>query len=193
MSLRYALLAILRVGAVSGYDLQKQFSQSVGHVWHAPDSQIYPELRKMENEGLIEGEDQTRGERGTRRVYHVTAAGEAAYLAWMQTPLDYQRVRDPAHLRAAYLENATPDSAREFLHAHITQWEGELEQFEGQIHQIDDGTSPMLNRRLAVTAPENRERTAAYKRFAYEGLVDRARVEIEWARRGLELIDRLES
>ena len=112
MSLRYALLAILRVGAVSGYDLQKQFSQSVGHVWHAPDSQIYPELRKMENEGLIEGEDQTRGERGTRRVYHVTAAGEAAYLAWMQTPLDYQRVRDPAHLRAAYLENATPDAAR---------------------------------------------------------------------------------
>ncbi|WP_354002962.1 PadR family transcriptional regulator [Microbacterium elymi] len=44
MSLRYAILAILRVGALSGYDLQKQFSQSVGHVWHAPDSQIYPEL-----------------------------------------------------------------------------------------------------------------------------------------------------
>jgi DNA-binding PadR family transcriptional regulator len=192
MSLRYALLAILRVGAVSGYDLQKQFSQSVGHVWHAPDSQIYPELRKMENEGLIEGEEQTRGERGTRRVYHVTASGEAAYLAWMQTPLDYQRVRDPAHLRAAYLENAAPDAARDFLHAHIAQWEGELEQFEGQIHQIDDGTSPMLNRRLAVTAPADRERTAAYKRFAYEGLVDRARVEIEWARRGLELVDRLE-
>ena len=42
MSLRYALLAILRVGPLSGYDLQKQFTQSVGHVWHAPDSQIYP-------------------------------------------------------------------------------------------------------------------------------------------------------
>jgi len=192
MSLRYALLAILRVGAVSGYDLQKQFSQSVGHVWHAPDSQIYPELRKMEREGLIEGEDQTRGERGTRRVYHVTEAGEAAYLEWMKTPLDYQRVRDPAHLRAAYLESAPPEAAREFLRAHIAQWESELEAFEGQIHQIDDGTSAMLNRRLAVTPPADHERVSAYKRFAYEGLADRARVEIEWARRGLELIDRLE-
>ena len=36
MSLRYALLALLRVGPL-GYDLQKQFSLSVGHVWHAPE------------------------------------------------------------------------------------------------------------------------------------------------------------
>ncbi|MBN9196079.1 MAG: PadR family transcriptional regulator, partial [Microbacterium sp.] len=108
MSLRYALLAILRVGPLSGYDLQKQFSQSVGHVWHAPDSQIYPELRKMETLGLIEGEEQTRGARGTRRVYHVTEAGDASYREWMQSPIDYLRVRDPAHLRAAYLENTTP-------------------------------------------------------------------------------------
>ena len=119
MSLRYALLAILRVGPLSGYELQKQFAQSVGHVWHAPDSQIYPELRKMEAAGLIEGEEQARGERGTRRVYHVTDAGDAAFAEWMASPLDYQRVRDPAHLRAAYLESAPPEAAREFLRARI--------------------------------------------------------------------------
>ena len=51
----------------------------------------------------------------------------------------------------------------------------------------------MLVRRLAVTADEERERTVAYKRFAYEGLVERARGEIAWARRGLELVDRLDA
>lgn len=192
MSLRYALLAILRVGPLSGYDLQKQFSQSVGHVWHAPDSQIYPELRKMEADGLIEGEEQVRGERGTRRVYHVTDAGLAAYSAWMQTPLDYQRVRDPAHLRAAYLENTTPEAARAFLHAHIAQWESELEQFEGELTHIENLTNPMLVRRLEVTPEAERERMLAYKRFSYEGLAERARGEIQWAKRGLTLVDRLE-
>jgi len=191
MSLRYALIAILRVGALSGYDLQKQFSQSVGHVWHAPDSQIYPELRKMESEGLIEGEDQARGEKGTRRVYHVTPAGDEAYLQWMRSPLDYQRVRDPAHLRAAYLENTTPNVARAFLHRHISAWESELQQWEGELRHIEALSNPMLNRRLAVTDDHDRERTIEYKRFAYEGLVDRARGEIEWARRGLALVDRL--
>lgn len=192
MSLRYALLALLRVGPQSGYDLQKQFSLSVGHVWHAPDSQIYPELRKMESEGLIEGEDQLRGERGTRRLYHVTPAGDAAFVAWMAAPLDYQRVRDPAHLRAAYLEVAAPDDARTFLRAHIAQWEGELEQWEGELRRIDARDNPMLVRRLAVTPEGQRERVVAYKRFAYEGLVERARGEIEWARRGLDLVDQLE-
>ena len=192
MSLRYALLAILRVGPLSGYDLAKQFAQSVGHVWHAPDSQIYPELRKMEADGLVEGEQQTRGARGHRRLYHVTPAGDDAFLAWMAAPLDYQRVRDPAHLRAAYLESAAPDAARAFLVAHRAQWQSELEQWLGELVRIDGVTNPMLARRLAVTPERDRERTIAYKRFAYEGLVARARIEIEWAERGLALVDRLE-
>ncbi|HEX5731074.1 PadR family transcriptional regulator [Microbacterium sp.] len=193
MSLRYALLALLRVGPLSGYDLQKQFSLSVGHVWHAPDSQIYPELRKMETEGLIEGEDQARGQRGTRRVYHVTNAGEQAYIQWMRSPLDYQRVRDPAHLRAAYLENTSPDAARAFFRAHIAEWESELEQWEQELRRIDARDNPMLVRRLAVTPESDHERTVAFKRLAYEGLVDRAVGEIAWAHRGLDLIDRLEA
>lgn len=193
MSLRYALLALLRVGPLSGYDLQKQFAESVGHVWHAPDSQIYPELRKMETEGLVEAEEQARGERGTKRLYHVTDAGNSAYLDWMASPLAYQRVRDPAHLRAAYLETTTPEAARTFLRAHIAQWEGELEQWQGELRRIDARDNPMLVRRLAITPEADRERTTAYKRFAYEGLVERARIEIEWAQRGLTLVDRLET
>ncbi|WP_159500480.1 PadR family transcriptional regulator [Microbacterium sp. 18062] len=192
MSLRYALLALVRVGPQSGYDLQKQFAVSVGHVWHAPDSQIYPELRKMEAEGLVQGEEQIRGERGTRRMYHITPAGEQAFLDWLASPPEYQRVRDPAHLRAAYLEAATPAQARAFLRAHIAQWEGELDQWEGELRRIDAVDNPMLLRRLAVTAVADRERTIAYKRFAYEGLVERARGEIQWARAGLGLIDRLD-
>ncbi|GAB3273479.1 helix-turn-helix transcriptional regulator [Sinomonas notoginsengisoli] len=191
MSLRFALLALLRVGPLSGYDLQKQFSLSVGHVWHAPDSQIYPELRKMEAEGLIEGEEQARGQRGTRKVYHVTEAGEDAFLDWMRAPLEYARVRDPAHLRAAYLEATTPEAAREFFRAHISQWEGELAQWEGELQRIAAVSNPMLALRLAATAPEDRERTIAFKRFTYEGLVERAQGEIAWARRGLALVDAL--
>jgi DNA-binding PadR family transcriptional regulator len=192
VSLRYALLALLRVGPLSGYDLAKQFSLSVGHVWHAPDSQIYPELRKMEVEGLIEGEEQQRGERGTRRVYHVTDAGQQAFLDWLAAPMTYQRVRDPAHMRAAYLEWAPPEAARAFLQSHIIQWQGELEQWEGELRRIDARTNSMLMRRLEATPPEEHDRTVAYKRFAYEGLCDRARSEVEWARRGIELVDRLE-
>ncbi|WP_203136791.1 PadR family transcriptional regulator [Microbacterium sp. JZ31] len=191
MSLRYALMALLRVGPLSGYDLQKQFQVSVGHLWHAPDSQIYPELRKMEGEGLVVGEDQPRGERGTRRVYHLTEDGERAYVGWMEEPLAYTRVREPASLKAAYLEAASPPAARAFFEDHVRHWRGELEQWEAELDRIDARANPMLQRRLAVTDERDHDRTVAFKRLGYEGLVDRARSEIAWAERGLTLLDDL--
>ncbi|WP_279581330.1 PadR family transcriptional regulator [Fodinicola feengrottensis] len=51
MSLRHALLALLEAEPMSGYSLAKFFDQSVAYVWHAPHSQIYPELRRMSRPG----------------------------------------------------------------------------------------------------------------------------------------------
>jgi Predicted transcriptional regulators len=192
MSLRFALLALLSVDAMTGYDLHKRFDSSVGHVWYAPDSQIYPELRKMEADGVVEAEEVPWGTKGTKREYHITDAGRQALQDWMNQTLPYARFRDAMHLKSAYFEWATPDAARTQLRAHIAHYESELAQWQEQIHQIDTATSPMLNRRLAVTPEAERPRVAAFKRFAYEGLVRRAEQEIEWARHGLDLIDELE-
>jgi hypothetical protein len=193
VSLRYALLALLRVGPLSGYDLQKQFSLSVGHVWHAPDSQIYPELRKMETEGLIEGEGAGAGPARQPPGLPRDGCRKPGVPGVDAVAVDYQRVRDPAHLRAAYLENTTPEAARAFFLGHIAEWESELEQWEQELRRIDARDNPMLVRRLAVTATSEHERTVAYKRFTYEGLVDRANSEIAWAKRGLALVDRLDA
>lgn len=191
MSLRYALLALLRVGPLSGYELQKLFSESVGHVWHAPDSQIYPELKRMEADGLIRGEEQTRGERGRRRIYHVTARGSEDFFSWIETPLEYSRVRDPAHLRAAYLESASDESARDFLSAHARQHTELLQRWRDEIARIRSGEHPMVTRRLAAIPESERARAVEFKVFAYEGLAERAEAEIRWAQHGLALLERL--
>lgn len=191
MSLRYALLAILEADAMSGYDLYKHFEASVGHVWYAPDSQIYPELRKMEHEGLLEGEEMPGGRSGTKRRYHITASGKEAFAAWMNTPNAYQRERDQVRLRATYMETAEPSAARAQLRAHIEHHSDQIRGWEKILYQIDSGTSPILNRRLEKTAPEDQEGTRAFKRYAYEGLILASEAEISWAHRGLRLLDRL--
>src|SRR5688572_249002 len=165
MSLRFALLALLSVDAMTGYDLHKRFDSSVGHVWYAPDSQIYPELRKMEADGVVTAEEVPWGSKGTKREYSITEAGRDALCAWMNATLPYARFRDAMHLKSAYFEWASPDAARAQLRAHIAHYENELAQWEEQIHQIDTGTSPMLNRRLAVTPEKDKKRTVAFKRY----------------------------
>ncbi|KQV08036.1 PadR family transcriptional regulator [Leifsonia sp. Root112D2] len=193
MSLRYALLALLSVEPMTGYDLYKQFESTVGHVWYAPDSQIYPELRKMDQDGLVEGEMVPWGPRGTKRRYHITDAGVVAFRTWMNDDLEYSRARDRPHLKAAYLEWATPTSAIRQLNSHIAHHTAELHQWEENIREIDSGESVLLNRRLEQTPEADRKRTTLFKRFAYEGLITQARQEIEWAQRGLRLIEELDS
>lgn len=195
MSLRFALLALLTAQPMTGYDLAKSFHSSVGHVWNAPDSQIYPELRRMETGGLIEATAvarNTQATHATKRIYHITATGEQAFRAWMATPIEYTRERDPAHLRAAYFEWADPEAVREQLLAHVGHWNELREQWQGQFGAIRDRTHPIFAQRLLISPESEWARITAYKLFAYEGLIARAEQEIDWAERGLRLVDELE-
>jgi PadR family transcriptional regulator AphA len=191
MSLRFAILALLSVEPMTGYDLAKRFESSVAFVWHAPNSQIYPELRKMAADGLLQAEEVSWGPRGKKTQYRITAEGAAAFRDWMNAPLEYSRERDPVHLKAAYLEWTEPSTAKEQMQAHIDYHTMRRGQWQGMIEALRAGTNEMLNKRLAVTPEADRRRTIEYKIFTYEGLIARADTEIDWAKRGLKLIDSL--
>ena len=191
MSLRYALLALLTAQPMTGYDLAKAFHSSVGHVWHAPDSQIYPELRRMAGDGLIEGASVAWGPRGSKTEYTITDSGIAAFREWMATPLEYTRERDPAHLRAAYFEWTDAASARSQLRAHIQHYRELREQWDEQLRLIRERTHPIVRRRLEIFPEESWARITAFKEFSYEGLIAQADQEIAWAERGLALVDEL--
>jgi PadR family transcriptional regulator AphA len=191
VSLRHALLALLTADSMTGYDLVKSFRVSASLVWHAPDSQIYPELRKMEHEGLIEGVLVPWGKHTTKRRYSITEAGIAAFRDWMNTTFEYSRERDPAHLKAAYFEWATPEAARAQLLAHLDHYRARLGQWQDMVVALEARTDPTLTRRLHAFPDASSDEIVAYKVFSYQGLVAQAEQQIAWAERGLELIDRM--
>lgn len=193
LTLRDALLALLSSGPMTGYDVGKQFSTSVGHVWHAPDSQIYPELRKMEAEGLLAGSQVPWGTRGaTKREYALTAEGEEALRAWQRQPLGYVRERDPARLKAAYFEWAPPGAASSQLRSHIAHYQEQKFQALHMIDELAARTNPTLVRRLNRFPAAEHDRIVRFKIFAYEGRVAQAEQEIKWAERGLRLLQELD-
>lgn len=191
MSLRYALMAILTVEPMTGYDLSKLFQQSVSHVWNAPDSQIYPELRRMESEGLLIGKDVPWGPRSTKREYGLSPEGRSSFEQWMQEPVAYFLERDPVHLRAAYLEWADGASARRLFGNHKDYYAERLSDWRIKLEEINALTNPLLIKRLAGAPSADHERIVAFKRLTYEGLIARADAEIAWAERGLDLLDAL--
>jgi DNA-binding PadR family transcriptional regulator len=75
LSLRHATLASLLDGEASGYELTKRMDVSVANFWHALPTQIYAELRRLEEEGLVAGEEVAQERRPNKRVYSVTDEG----------------------------------------------------------------------------------------------------------------------
>ena len=88
-----AALGLLAQHPGSGYDLLKTFEKSMANVWPATQSQLYGELNKLADAGLIEVAD--IGPRG-RKEYRITPAGRAELLRWMTNPADDPPFRDAA-------------------------------------------------------------------------------------------------
>lgn len=82
MSLKHILLGLL-AEPHSGYDLKKQFDQSLRNFWRAELSQIYPLLQRMENDGLLSSRDAESDIGPTRRVYRRTARGRRELHEWL--------------------------------------------------------------------------------------------------------------
>lgn len=193
MSLRHALLALLDAGAMTGYELAKQFDQSVAYVWHAPHSQIYTELRRLEREELVVAETLPRGQRAvaTKRAYSLTEAGAAELERWVAEVVPPPRIRDPAYVKATYFEYVSYATARSQFTAHRAHFLEQQRQWERHVDELAARETALLRRRLSKAPEERHDAIVGYKVHVYRGLIERARTEVAWAERGIELVERL--
>ena len=126
MSLRYAVLGLLELAPATGYELTQRFDVSLGSAWHASHSQIYPELGKLADAGLVEvvGE----GARNSR-TFAVTAAGRDDLHRWLTEVEPGRNQRNETALRWFLVFLLPPDQRRTVL-------EGELAYVEAQLAEL---------------------------------------------------------
>src|ERR1700724_3811765 len=102
------ILGMIAFGRQTGYDIKQLVDKSTRHFWAASYGQIYPELRRLEEHGLIAGRSQPWGGRA-RTVYELTEAGERALRQWVgsdQEPV--QELRDEGLLRLFFSDVVDP-------------------------------------------------------------------------------------
>jgi DNA-binding PadR family transcriptional regulator len=164
--LRHALLGLLADRSMSGYELAQRFEAAVAATWSAGHSQIYPELNRLADDGLVDaGEPGPRG----RKTYKITADGRDAVRTWLTDTEPDRTVRDEAALRTFFLWLMEPEDAR----AHVA---AELEAAERSIAT------------LRATAAARRPATPAERsqRIALEIGLREAQARAEWAGWALE-------
>ncbi len=97
-STSYVILGMLGWRPMSGYEIKSIVDTSTRLFWATSYGQIYPELRRLEEDGLIEGKpDPTGGRR--RNVYAITAAGRRELEGWLAAEPEVFEMRDEGLLK----------------------------------------------------------------------------------------------
>jgi DNA-binding PadR family transcriptional regulator len=105
----YLMLGMLRLGARSGYAIKKTADLSTKYFWPTSLAQVYPELARLEDAGLVSRSDDPHGAR-TRSAYRLTEEGETALLAWLRSPRQAPvQIRDEGLLRLFFADALPPE------------------------------------------------------------------------------------
>ncbi len=85
------LLGLLFQGPRHGYELHQEFTDSLGAVWQVGLSQLYAQLKALEDEGLVACQTEVQPNRPPRKVYSLTNLGRERFLEWLHEPTPHIR------------------------------------------------------------------------------------------------------
>jgi DNA-binding PadR family transcriptional regulator len=112
----YVILGMLGMRPMSGYEIKSLVDRSTRFFWAASYGQIYPELRRLAEAGLIEGEPDAQSSR--RRIeFRLTDTGRAELERWLAAPARVQETRDESLLKVFFSGSGGPGATSAALHA----------------------------------------------------------------------------
>jgi DNA-binding PadR family transcriptional regulator len=118
----WALLGMLSYEhELSGYDVRKWIEWSMRFFYGSPAySQIYSELKKLEQLGLATSRVENTGGTRNRRLYKITEEGLAAVRRWAEeAPVDPPVLKHSPLLRVAFGHLTDPARLKEILQEHV--------------------------------------------------------------------------
>jgi DNA-binding PadR family transcriptional regulator len=179
MSLRDAVLAALLEGESSGYDLAKGFDASVANFWMATPQQLYRELERLAEQGLIEARIVHQQRRPTKRMFSLTEAGREAIRQFTARSPKPSVVRDELMIKVQAADAGDPAAVRDFI-VERRQWaEAKVQRYERLRNRLLDGRSEA---EYLATAPRVGPYLTLMRGISFE------EENIRWAQRALAIL-----
>jgi PadR family transcriptional regulator AphA len=145
----YVILGMVSREPRSGYEIKALVDNTTRFFWAASYGQIYPELRRLSEAGLVEGVDAPRGER-KRTVYAITVDGEKELKAWLRQPPETFEMREEGLLKLFFAGVLEPSEAagtlremRAYRHGLAEQLRA-LEPMARQKEEENDDPFPLM-------------------------------------------------
>jgi DNA-binding PadR family transcriptional regulator len=150
---------MIGLGKHTGYDIKALVDKTTRYFWAASYGQIYPELRRLEERGLVRGRPEPTGGRA-RTVYELTEAGHAALHGWLASGAEpLYELRDEGMLKL-FFSDSVPEHRIANIRAMRERQERKLAQLRAIEPHAAEGageqraSGPYLTLQLGISATE---------------------------------------
>ncbi|WP_020619125.1 PadR family transcriptional regulator [Paenibacillus daejeonensis] len=135
------ILGMLLQGKMSGYDLKKIIEQSVGIFYKVSYGSLYPTLKRMSEQGLIDEEE--TGNTKNKKLYSIRPEGTESFQRWLKEPLQANKRE---HLIKIFFYDYLDESTRQQqleayqrgIQMQIAQMEAVQQIVAGELEHIEN-------------------------------------------------------
>lgn len=117
----FAVLGMLSLGALSGYEIRRELAESIGTFWSESYGQIYPALRELSKKGWARRHAARRPGGPPRHVYEITPKGREALRRWLAEPPRAAPPRNELLLKFFFSDRDTVDAPAVWARALLAE------------------------------------------------------------------------
>lgn len=144
-TISYALLGLLGIRTMTGYELTQQYHRSLRYAWPMSEGHIYREQKRLVGRGWARVEEEPAGRR-TRKRYSITPAGRRALRQWLATEPSPPGLDIEGALRLQFADQGDRESAVAALRATADHARAGIEQMLDQIEDYLETGGPFPER-----------------------------------------------
>lgn len=161
---KYLLLGTMARCPQTGYSIKKWIENEYSHFWQESFGQIYPALKELVKEGLVESwESQVSKGKKKQIFYKITEAGRGELKKWLLEAPTIEKLRYEILLKVSFGADTEPEAVLKHL--------GEFEKRnENLIHEMDDFIETFENLKIQGKDYTSSELTALCGKYLYTAM-----------------------
>lgn len=142
--LQFIILGLINDRPQTGYELTKSFDNDIGEFWSAKHSQIYPQLKTLEEKQYLTHTMEVSGEKLERKRYSITPAGQHLLTAWIAEPtINQTNGKDEFVLKLYFIHDQTDPRLTTMLEEQLQYHAEKLTHLKNQLSKkFPDGGDP---------------------------------------------------
>lgn len=152
MATKHLILGSLMRGPAHGYSLRSDFLTKILEEFGINDGQLYPLLKKMTDDGLVEKEIEYRETGPNRHNYSITDKGREEFISWLrgndgeERGFRYEMIRKDEFLnKSMYLKFLDRNDITAKLNEHREETRKTLEDFQKAYDDMSGRRMDRLN------------------------------------------------